>query len=75
MILLSSASLVLHFYLVASTDICPDPFDTSDPFDGGRGTPGLEASVGKAGDKIHIRELGRILSRLNGPLYGVTCGE
>jgi len=32
-----------------------DPFDTSDPFDGGRVTPGIEASVGKAGDKIHIR--------------------
>ncbi|ORX33854.1 translation initiation factor SUI1-domain-containing protein [Kockovaella imperatae] len=32
-----------------------NPFDTSDPFDGGRGTPSIEASVGKGGDKIHIR--------------------
>jgi len=33
-----------------------DPFDTSDPFEGGRGTPSIEANVGSKSDKIHIRE-------------------
>jgi translation initiation factor 1 len=32
-----------------------DPFDTSDPFEGSRGTPSIEAAVGGKSDKIHIR--------------------